>query len=112
MPFSGDGWRLANVVERNQDSPDFKIPPVFLRENLVPGYCAKLVFEMARPSLGIGSERMWVIVKSKSDGMYEGTLDNDPEYINTLTIGATVKFGPEHVADILKPLKKKTELGN
>jgi hypothetical protein len=52
-----------------------------------------------------GVDRLWVIVKRRSGGVYIGVLDTDPGASPQLTLrpGAEVLFGPEHVIAINRP---------
>jgi uncharacterized protein YegJ (DUF2314 family) len=93
-------YTLDNGEELNKESPEtFFIPARAQRDTLLRGELVKLIFRM---SLGdnVQVERMWVIIKSRTDTGYIGTLDNDPFCTKELQTGAEVVFGPEHVIQI------------
>jgi len=97
-------YTLDNGEKLNKDSPEtFSIPPRAQRDSLLPGELVKLIFRM---SLGedVQIERMWVIIKSRTDTGYIGTLDNDPFCTKELQAGAEVVFGPEHIIQIYEEL--------
>ena len=52
-----------------------------------------------------GVDRMWVIVKARTESGYIGVLDSDPGAAENLRLreGDSVTFGPEHIADIATP---------
>jgi len=93
-------WSLDNVEDRAQLYDDFEIPPRPVREALVFGDSAKLVFVPEYHSAGASGERMWVTVTKVTEGRYEGELANDPVVVTDLQRGALVTFGPEHVCSI------------
>lgn len=88
-------WSLANIEARAAEHATFKIPLRSVREKLCIGDLVKLVF--VTPS-GEG-ERMWVEIGHVQDGRYSGRLRNTPVQIRDLDEGASIEFGPEHVAD-------------
>jgi len=100
-------WSLDNVEDRvGLSSGQFEIPPRAVRELLVFGDSAKLIFlpDVIGPDLPSGApapsgERMWVTVTKVTDGRYEGELVNEPVVVE-VEKGALVTFGPEHVCDI------------
>jgi hypothetical protein len=105
-----DGWTLESSEERNAQSPEtFSIPSRAERESLSPGDGAKLLFDIETREAGQvvdrGIDRMWVIVKTKADGLYVGILDSDPGVAARLTLrtGTEVLFGPEHIIAIERP---------
>ena len=79
------------------------------RERLAPGDGAKLLFDIETREGGRvvdrGVDRMWVIVKARTEFGYVGVLDNDPGTAENLRLreGDRITFGPEHVADIATP---------
>ena len=96
--FSG----LLDAEQRHRAEPDtFSIPRSDLRHALVPGDLVKLLF-----GVGAGApppaERMWVVVLEAAGGSYVGRLDNEPLAISDLDVGATIRFGAEHVAAIYR----------
>ncbi|MFC5862927.1 DUF2314 domain-containing protein [Acidicapsa dinghuensis] len=105
-----DGWELVSAEDRNTAHPNtFHIPTREQRETLVPGDGAKLLFDIEIRANGVikdrGVERMWVIVKARSEGVYIGLLDNDPVTAENLQLqkGDVITFGPEHVSAISTP---------
>ena len=48
-----------------------------------------------------GVDRMWVVVKARTNGGYVGVLDNNPGPAENLRLreGDNVAFGPEHIAE-------------
>jgi hypothetical protein len=77
------GWELVSAEERAAAAPStFQIPPRSARESLSPGDGAKLLFDIETREGGRivdrGVDRMWVIVKARTEGGYMGVLDNDP----------------------------------
>lgn len=105
-----DGWTLVSAEERSAAAPDtFLIPPRARRESLSPGDGAKLLFDIETRENGLvvdrGVDRMWVIVKSRTEEGYVGVLDSNPGAAENLRLreGDTIVFGPEHVADIGSP---------
>ena len=52
-----------------------------------------------------GVDRMWVIVKVRTESGYIGVLDSDPGTAENLKLHERdlVVFGPEHIADIGRP---------
>ena len=98
-------WTLDNVEERAQRYDSFGIPPRAVRESLVFGDSAKLIFvpDVIGPDTASGTpaptgERMWVTVTKLVDGRYEGELANEPVVVD-VEKGALITFGPENVCD-------------
>ena len=111
--FSKNGWTLVSAEERVLASPEtFQLPSMTLRRSLLPGDAAKLLFDIEATENGHivdrGVDRMWVIVKRRTEQGYLGILDNDPGAAENLTLrqGDQVAFGPEHVIDIGRPPSK------
>lgn len=92
-------FRLVSGEQRHRQFPDtFEIPDADDRRSLAPGDEAKLLFQAPR-----GTERMWVKVERvQRDGSYTGVLDNTPALLDA-QLGDTVRFGPQHVIDIVRP---------
>jgi hypothetical protein len=108
--IDADGWTLVSAEERHAANPhSFEIPSRAMRESLVPGVAAKLLFDIQTREAGRvidhGVDRMWVIVKARDGHGYLGVLDNDPGRAENLTLkaGDTIRFGPQHVAGIESP---------
>lgn len=105
-----NGWVLVSAEERAAAAPStFQLPPLAVRRSLSPGDGAKLLFDIETRENGRvvdrGVDRMWVIVKSRTENGYIGVLDNDPGAAENLMLRErdSVAFGPEHVADIDRP---------
>jgi hypothetical protein len=111
MPtIEADGWALLSAEDRAAVAPrEFIIPPRFQRAGLQAGDAAKLIFDIEMRIDGHvidrGSERMWVIVKSREADGYTGVLDNDPGLAENLSLheGELIVFGPEHICEISTP---------
>ena len=107
---AGDGWELISAEDRNATHPEtFHIPAREKREGLAQGDAAKLLFDIETREGGRivdrGVDRMWVIVKARTERGYIGILDNDPGTAENLGLreGDSIAFGPEHIADIGNP---------
>jgi hypothetical protein len=105
-----NGWTLVSAEERAAVAPNtFQIPSRAARESLSAGDGAKLLFDIetreADCIIDRRVDRMWVIVKAKTETGYTGVLDNDPGVARNpkLQEGDLVAFGPEHVANIGRP---------
>jgi hypothetical protein len=105
-----DGWELVSAEDRNSAHPrTFPIPTREQREKLAPGDGVKLLFDIENREngrvIGRGMEKMWVIVKARSEGEYSGVLDNDPVTAKNpqLRKGDVITFGPEHVSAFSTP---------
>ena len=81
-----DGWQLVSAEERHRENPQsFEIPTEAQRGSLKAGDAAKLLFYIETKSKGNvidrGIDRMWVIVKARSENGYEGILDSARRYV-------------------------------
>ncbi len=110
MNFKLDGWELISAEGLNASHPDtFQIPAREKRGSLAPGDAAKLLFDIETREEGRvvdrGVDRMWVIVKGRTEDGYIGVLDNDPGTAENLHLqeGDNITFGPEHIAEIGTP---------
>jgi len=85
-------YKLTNVEERGaKHRRTFVTLPRKDRKSLRSGDSAKLIFD--------DKERRWVDVTAVfPDGSYEGVLANEPVSVK-ISVGDTVRFGPEHVLD-------------
>lgn len=108
--MDSDGWELISAEERNSEHPTtFQIPPRDRRESLDAGDGVKLLFDIERRGEGRASDRtvqrMWVIVKARTENGYTGILDSNPDIAGNpkLREGAFILFGPEHIASIGTP---------
>jgi hypothetical protein len=102
-------YRLADVERTHRQHPrTFSIPRSDRRRALAVGEVVKLVFELAKPRAGQPhAERMWLEVVERAGDGYVGRLDNEPAFIAGLARGDLVPFGPEHVAGIDSPGKRR-----
>jgi hypothetical protein len=108
--IASDGWELISAEDRNAAHPEtFQIPGREKRESLAPGDGAKLLFDIETREQGRvvdrGVDRMWVIVKARTERGYIGVLDSDPGTAENLRLreGDSITFGPEHIIDISTP---------
>ena len=111
--LDNDGWELISAEDRNATHPDtFQIPAREKRENLAPGDAAKLLFDIETREEGRvvdrGVDRMWVIVKSRTEGGYIGVLDSNPGTAENLRLyeGDSITFRPEHISEIGSPSRE------
>jgi len=105
-----NGWALVSAEARAAAAPrTFQLPPSAVRRSLSPGDAAKPLFDIETRENGRiidrGVDRMWVIVKTRTECGYVGVLDNDPDAAENLALrqGDLVAFGPEHVAGTGRP---------
>ena len=105
-----NGWTLLSAEERALAYPGrFQIPDLTVRRSLSPGDAAKLLFDIETKENGCvidrGVDRMWVIVKARTESGYLGILDSDPGVAENLTLrpGDLIVFGSEHVIDTGRP---------
>jgi uncharacterized protein YegJ (DUF2314 family) len=101
-----DSWELESGVKRHLEFPDsFWIPSQEARNHVTPGQAVKLIFNIetvddtGNPE--INCERMWVLVKTKIEDLYCGTLENQPECTADMKKGLEVYFREEHIIDII-----------
>ena len=95
-------WTLASAESRAAEHASFKIPSRAEREGLRVGDFAKLIFIESVEGGPLHGERMWVEI-ARVEGThyrYRGLLRNTPVQIQDLDAGASIEFGPEHVADL------------
>jgi hypothetical protein len=108
------GWTLVSAEERAVAFPDtFQIPPQGKRASLSPGDAAKLLFDIETRDAGHivdrgvdrGVDRMWVIVKARTELGYVGVLDSNPGTAENLKLHEKdlIAFAAEHVAAIGQP---------
>ena len=76
---------------------------------MFPGEAVKLLFDIETREGGSvidrGVDRMWVIVKIRTEQGYLGVLDNNPGTAENIKLRERdlIAFGPEHVASIEQP---------
>jgi hypothetical protein len=94
-------WSLDNAVELQKEFPyTFYRPSDAVIDRLKPEKATvKLIFRFEPYEEGqLAAERMWVIINSiDEEGVYTGTLDNDPYHIKDLKAGDKVSFRREHI---------------
>ena len=91
---------LDDCIALNKKYPDtFLIPSKEEIDALCIGDCVKLVF--INREVG-NSERMWVGIKElpDPDGIFVGSLDNDPVCCTKLKHKDIIKFEAKHIAAI------------
>lgn len=111
--IESDFWQLESAEDRHQASPEeSQIPPRATRASLRRGQAAELLFrilgEEEDGSLAVLTERMWVIITSRTDEYYLGCLSNQPPCLDVdgghyLRKGVEVPFLPKHVIDWDEP---------
>lgn len=97
-----DGWCLHDGEQINREAPQtFLIPDLALRKILQPGDFAKLIFEIAVEGEEYPAvERMWVIIRKRTDSGYIGMLDNQPDAISandSFWLGTEIPFDYRHI---------------
>lgn len=101
----------ADLIAR-ENPYSFWLPSKAVLEQLRAGNHAKLIFcfDSDDPQAP-RAERMWVTIKEVHSGIYNGSLDNEPEYISQLRLGDPVKFEARYVidTDIEDPSAKEFE---
>lgn len=94
-------WSLENAVQLQKEFPyTFYRPSDAIISRLKPEEATvKLIFRFEPYEEGQpAGERMWVIINSiDEEGVYTGTLDNDPYHIKDLKAGDKITFGKEHI---------------
>jgi hypothetical protein len=108
--IENNGWTLILAEQLQNANPNsFIIPSLEEREKLSLGDAAKLLFDIETREydhiIDRGVDRMWVIVKERINGKYQGYLDNNPGQADGLELHEKdlISFGPEHIIDIEKP---------
>jgi uncharacterized protein YegJ (DUF2314 family) len=113
-----DYWELRSAeASHAKYGEQFWVSPLNQRQNLQRGQAVRLVFDIEvrnEGKLAIVGERMWVIVKEKTDDTYIGILDNQPTCSNFednvyLCLGAEIPFKAEHVIDIATPPQEHSD---
>ena len=100
-----DGWCLDDGEARQRAAPTtFQIPDEDIRAGLQPGDLAQLIFRIVvdpddeeDPE---SVERMWVIVRERTETGYMGVLNNKPATIGEndfLWVGAELPFEARHI---------------
>jgi hypothetical protein len=94
-----NSWHLEDVTEIAKESPyTFYLPSETVIRKIVPGNIVKLMFSCdIENEQGWSAERMWVIVTEIQDGVFKGTLDNDPSYIPDLKYQDIIQFQSIHI---------------
>lgn len=93
---------LKNAQDCHAENPEtFHVPPKEDLATIKPGDFVKLIFDV-KGVPHIKGERMWVHVTRVSKGKIEGTLDNNPMYVDYVDFGAKITFTKDHVIQIHK----------
>jgi len=97
--------KLENIEQTAKQNPDtFFIPSVEERKHQKVGDSVRLHIWLKSPSEDEPrAERMWVTI-TQEQGLfkpYKGILENQPVYIDDLTIGDEVIFQPCHIARVI-----------
>lgn len=93
---------LQNVIEQNEKFPrTFLIPSQKEIAQLKIDTLVKLVFVMVKPMTnGCRAEKMWIKLITNQNGVYTGTLNNEPYYLKSIKYGDTITFKAENIASI------------
>ncbi len=93
-------WWLDDPRPRAEEAPyTFFLPPPEKVQALAPRDLVKLIF-VGGGEHAYDAERMWVEVKSTENGVFIGTLDNEPSDMPQLKIGDEVRFEAFHIIDV------------
>lgn len=93
-------WYLDDAVSASKESKyTFYKPSQFVLDKLISGDMVKLRFAMKVPDADADAERMWVEIDKRSRDEFEGFLTNQPQIIDDLEIGTTIKFNVNHIID-------------
>ncbi len=93
---------LVNAQERHQENPQsFQVPSKEELATIKPGDFVKLIFTVQHVP-NINGERMWVFVTRVNKNKLEGTLDNNPEFVDYVDYGSKISFTKDHVIQIHK----------
>lgn len=101
---------LSDGEERNRLNPKrFLIPSLEERQSILVGNFAQIIVGKMHLFPGdtepeLVNERIWVLVTGCVDGVYSGTLNNEPVVIEA-TFGDPVTFEPRHVIGITTPIR-------
>ena len=94
-------WMLSDAQALADELPyTFHKPSPEVVSKLKPKNQAKLIFSFDSDDPEAPSaERMWVDIKSIENGVFTGSLDNEPEYIKGLKYLDHVEFRECHIID-------------
>ena len=106
-------WWLSDAQKIADENPyTFHKPSREAISMLKAGDGVKLIFrfESDDPSQP-NAERMWVEITKISGGTFDGTLDNDPHYIQDIKLGDPVSFSEKHIIQVSidDPVPSKTD---
>ncbi|GAB3743779.1 DUF2185 domain-containing protein [Spirosoma lituiforme] len=91
-------WYLDDAVSALRESKyTFYKPSRFVLDRLTSGDMVKLRFAIKMPDADADAERMWVKIDQRLGNEFKGFLTNQPQFIDDLEIGATIKFNIDHV---------------
>jgi uncharacterized protein YegJ (DUF2314 family) len=94
-----DKWELEDIAKSATEIIySAAVPARSERQNLKPGDLVKLHFLIEEDDV-TETERMWVQVTGERDGLFSGTLDNDP-FNEILKAGQLIWFHSNHVSQI------------
>lgn len=94
-------WALSDAQALADEFPyTFHKPSPEVVSSLNPKNQVKLIFSFDSDDPEVPSaERMWVDIKSIENGVFTGSLDNEPEYIKDLKYQDNVEFRECHIID-------------
>jgi len=101
--YEKDHYELDNGEDIHREYPEtYWIPELAARKSIQPEELVKLVFRMeeTKGSDNLSVERMWVKVKKRHSGFYEGVLGNEPNGSECVKCGQTIYFQPCHIIEI------------
>jgi hypothetical protein len=98
---SKEKWWLDDArVIAHQNPYSFWLPSKSILERLMPGNHAKLIFRFdSDDPEAPKAERMWVAINEVKNGVFRGSLDNEPRYMTQIQLGDCVTFETRHVID-------------
>lgn len=100
----GKDWRLDDAERLHQENPrSFFIPSADRRRGLRHDDVVRLVFLVTAEPREASGERMWLTDIERHGDRYVGVVTNEPVYIEDLSLGDEIEFGPEHVVAVVEP---------
>jgi hypothetical protein len=95
-------WYLEDAEPVARDSKyTFYKPSLAVISGLAPGNICKLIFCFSSDNPeSPRAERMWVVIDRIDNGKFQGHLDNQPQYIEDLSLGDVIYFEPRHIIDL------------
>jgi hypothetical protein len=91
---------LVNAVQYSELYPNFELLPYQDRVSLQVGDVAKVCIRFEGHPEHQG-ERFWVLIKTSTDGVYTGTVDNELDHtaLHGLKSGDPISFDYRHIYD-------------